>query len=300
MSTLRITRGLPAAGKTTWAKAWVAEDPSSRARVNRDDLRAMMFETPDYSWPQEVAVTEAARAAVRALLASGRDVVADDTNLRPKYVREWIRFARANGAEVEVTEFPVSVEEAIARDAQRAKPVGAEVITRMAGKFLRKGHLLPIPDDFYEDEDTETGLYEPKPDSLPTVLVDIDGTLALMGDRSPYDLAKVSDDLPNRGVIEAVKAAAAAGTSIVYLSGREDSCRAATEAWLDEHVGIPGPLYMRPTDDRRKDSIVKRELFDAHIRDDRDVLYVLDDRKQVVDAWRALGLTVFQVAPGDF
>ncbi|MDJ0647343.1 MAG: hypothetical protein QNJ60_01435 [Xenococcaceae cyanobacterium MO_188.B19] len=29
-------------------------------------------------------------------------------------------------------------------------------------------------------------------------------------------------------------------------------------------------------------------------------LFILDDRQQVVDMWRSLGLTVFQVAEGDF
>lgn len=299
MSTLYVTRGLPAAGKTTWAKAWVAVDPANRARINRDDLRAMAYETPDYSWPQEAAVTEASRAAVRALLAAGRDVVADDTNLRPKYVREWIRFARANGAEVEVVEFPISVDEAIERDAQRPKPVGGEVIQRMVNKYLRNGHLLPIPDEAF-DVPAEAEPYCPPPEAPSAVMVDIDGTLALHNGRSPYDLTRCGEDLPNAAVIEAVQAAAADEMVIIYCSGREDVAREVTGDWLARHVGVPGPLYMRAADDKRKDSIVKRELFDAHIRDQFDVRYVLDDRQQVVDMWRALGLTVFQVAEGDF
>jgi len=38
---------------------------------------------------------------------------------------------------------------------------------------------------------------------------------------------------------------------------------------------------MRPQGDMRKDSIVKRELFDAHICDQYNVLFVLDDRDQL-------------------
>lgn len=41
MAKLIITRDLPASGKTTWARSWVAEDPIHRTRVNRDDIRAM-------------------------------------------------------------------------------------------------------------------------------------------------------------------------------------------------------------------------------------------------------------------
>lgn len=300
MSTLIVTRGLPASGKTTWARRWVAKDPASRSRVNRDDLREMLFEMPDYSHGQETAVTTAARSAVKALLLAGRDVVTDDTNLRPRYVREWARFAAANGAEIEVVEFPIHPDEAVRRDAARERVVGERVIRRMVEKYLPGGHLLPIPDEAFDFAADEPARYEPKPGTPLAVVVDIDGTLALHNGRSPYDLARVSGDLPNRGVVEAVRAAHAHGNAVVYLSGREDSCRADTQAWLDKHVGVDGPLFMRPAEDKRKDSIVKRELFDAHVRDHYDVLRVYDDRKQVVTMWRALGLTVCQVDEGDF
>lgn len=298
MSTLILTRGLPASGKTTWARAWVAEDPARRVRVNRDDLRAMLYETPDYSWPQEQATTEASRNAVRALLAVGRDVVADDMNLRPKYVREWARFAAANGADLEIVEFPIDPDESVRRDAVRVKPVGEAAIRRMVEKFTRKGQLQPIPDEAMAE--AEPAMYEPAEDSIPAIMVDVDGTLALHNGRSPYDLSRCGDDLPNRGVIAAVQSAAEAEIAVIYCSGREDSVRDATAEWITRHVGVAGPLYMRAADDKRKDSIVKRELFDQHIRDRFDVLYVLDDRQQVVDMWRSLGLTVFQVAKGDF
>lgn len=300
MSTLHITRGLPASGKTTWAHAWVAADPATRARVNRDDFRDMLFGTPDYSWPQEAATTAASRAAVLALLAAGRDVVADDMNLRPKYVREWARFAAANGHDLEVIEFPCSPEESIARDAARERPVGEHVIRRMVEKYLRKGQLLPIPDDVFDD--LEPQLYEPRPGTPPAVIVDIDGTLALHNGRSPYDLTRCGDDLPNPAVIDAVRAVRAIGWDVIYCSGREDTARVTTLDWLEKHAGkTPFELLlMRAADDTRRDSVVKRDLFDKHIRDLYDVRYVLDDRQQVVDMWRSLGLTVFQVAKGDF
>ena len=57
---------------------------------------------------------------------------------------------------------------------------------------------------------------------------------------------------------------------------------------------------MRPEGDSRKDSIIKREIFDAEVRDRWRITGVFDDRQQVVRMWRQLGLTVFQVAEGDF
>jgi hypothetical protein len=57
---------------------------------------------------------------------------------------------------------------------------------------------------------------------------------------------------------------------------------------------------MREAGDSRKDSIVKQELYEKHIEPSYDVFVVLDDRNQVVDMWRSLGLVCLQVAPGDF
>jgi len=57
---------------------------------------------------------------------------------------------------------------------------------------------------------------------------------------------------------------------------------------------------MREVGDMRKDRIVKLELFNEHIRHNYRVVAVWDDRKQVVEMWRALGLTVFHVADGNF
>ena len=97
-----------------------------------------------------------------------------------------------------------------------------------------------------------------------------------------------------------MQAAKRDGLEVIFCSGREDTARETTVQWIAEHVEVPGRLYMRAAGDRRKDAIVKRDLFDRHIRHEYDVRYVLDDRQQVVDMWRALGLTVFQVARGDF
>lgn len=300
MTTLHLTRGLPASGKTTWAREWLAGD-STRRRVNRDDLRAMLFDAPTYSWDQEQQVTELQRATVRTLLRAGHHVVCDDTHLRPKYIREWDRFARANGADIEVHDFPINLEEAVRRDLARERNVGGAVIRRMAERFLRKGEFLPVELGSPDAPPAEAYV---APKSRPyAVIVDIDGTVAHKAPgRDIYDLSRVRDDTPHWPVIEAVRAARRTGMQIVFCSGRDESSRSATEDWLAAHVyRTPSePLFMRAEGDRRRDSIVKRELFDANIRHEYDVRYVLDDRNQVVEMWRSLGLTCFQVAEGDF
>lgn len=131
----------------------------------------------------------------------------------------------------------------------------------------------------------------------PAVIVDIDGTLALKGDRSPYDMTRVGEDTVNWPVAGIVHALSE-WYDIVYCSGRSEDARAATEQWLRTN-DLSGPLYMRAEGDTRRDSVVKRELLDR-IGEFYDVQAAIDDRQQVVDMWRAAGLLCLQVAPGDF
>ena len=299
MPTLTITRGLPASGKTTWARQHAAT--TGAARVNRDDLRAMMFDQlHGLTWEEEKAVTDAARAQTAAHLNAGRDVVADDMNLRPRYVREWRALARLHGADLVVHAMPdTDPDECTRRDAARGGKVGETAIRALAAKYLRGGTYLPVPDDH---PDPRHAPYAPAPGTPAAVMVDIDGTLAARGDRSPFDWGRVAEDTPVEAVVVAVRAARDAGYRIIFCSGRSDECRRETREWLAKYAGhTPSePLLMRAADDMRKDAVVKLELFDRHVRDSYNVRYVLDDRQQVVDAWRSIGLTVFQVAEGNF
>ncbi len=92
------------------------------------------------------------------------------------------------------------------------------------------------------------------------------------------------------------------GYPVAFVSGRDEVCRQQTETWLLRHqVGLAtDPLFMRPHKDNRPDHEVKAEIYKRDIEPHWDVAYVLDDRNQVVAMWRELGLTVLQVADGDF
>jgi hypothetical protein len=89
-------------------------------------------------------------------------------------------------------------------------------------------------------------------------------------------------------------------TRIILCTGRSENVREVTEAWLrDNHIEY-NALYMRPSGDFRKDSVVKVELLQQIINDYGKPYLWFDDRQQVVDALRAQGIRVLQVAPGDF
>lgn len=140
-----------------------------------------------------------------------------------------------------------------------------------------------------------------------TIIVDIDGTLALRNGRGPFHWSKVSTDLPNKRVVALVEDLAAVGHHILFMSGREDvdNCRKDTIQWLRDNLDfleaddVP-ELYMRAKGDNRPDDEVKYELFDNHVRNFNDISFVLDDRSKVVKMWREIGLTCLQVAEGNF
>ncbi|MFI5931519.1 AAA family ATPase [Actinoplanes sp. NPDC051494] len=298
MTRLLITRGLPASGKTTFARKL----QPNVVRVNRDDLRRMLHGQRLLTQWAEGQVTHAQRASVEALLRARVDVIVDDTNLRGRTVRDWAELAARFHATFEVHDFTdVPIEECLRRDAGRTgdEHVGEAPIRRMHERYL-KGKNLPLPIPYVEPGGPGL-VYEPDPELPAVVLVDIDGTVALMRNRSPFDWSRVGEDAPNPAVISVVRAMHAAGNAIVFCSGRDEVCRGETQAWLDLYVDVPYEgLFMRPAGDSRKDAIVKREIFDQEIRDRWRVAGVFDDRQQVVRMWRELGLTVFQVAEGDF
>lgn len=141
---------------------------------------------------------------------------------------------------------------------------------------------------------------------LRAVLGDLDGTLALLRDgpetRSPFDWHRVGEDVPNPPVAELWQLLAESGRyQMLLLSGRDGVCRPETEMWLAaQHIPYHD-LLMRPPGDNRKDAVVKRELYDKHIAGRFEVVFVLDDRDQMVKMWREeLGLPCFQVAYGNF
>ena len=87
---------------------------------------------------------------------------------------------------------------------------------------------------------------------------------------------------------------------IIITTGRDGVCEEATRKWLKDN-GVPyDDFYIRKAGDNRKDNIIKSEIYMDHIRPKYDVKFVIDDRDQVVDMWRSLGLRVLQVAPGNF
>ena len=303
MAKLTILRGISGSGKSTWARQ------QNALVVSRDDIRDAQFwihknNPADYyaqdkerlSWCERF-VSIIQDNTVEGLLKSGADVIVDNTNIEWKFVKALAKIGYRCGAEVEVKVFDMDLGTAMMRDEFRGRNggrwVGNDVIKKQYDRFSKNKSLTLDPVFVPEP-------YNGTPGKPKAFLVDIDGTLAHMRDyRGPFDWKKVGlDDVDE--VISSIVRLLDLDYHIVVMSGRDSVCRRETMMWLDEHDIPWDQLFMRPERDMRPDNLIKAELFDTYVRDNYDVQFVLDDRDQVVDMWRRMGLTCLQVAPGDF
>jgi predicted kinase len=293
MKKVLILRGLPASGKSTFARKLLAENPNAWKRLNKDELRAMLDDSA-HTPANEQFVNRIRDILLMEALKARKNVVIDDTNLTEKPIEQITQVAKKytehSGIQVhiEIKEITASLEECLERDALREKKVGSEVIMQMYRTHVLKNERGP----HYQEQD----------DTLPhAILCDLDGTLAILHDRSPFDSKRCETDLLNIPIAEIVKTYHQKGVKIILMSGREDDSRSQTMNWLSYNKIPYNALYMRKKGDMRKDSIIKKELYEAHVKGQFFVQFVLDDRNQVVDLWRLeLGLPCLQVNYGDF
>ena len=138
MNKLIICRGIPASGKTFWAKQWVLEDPEHRVRINQDDIRLMLGK---YWVPsREKLVQEIQFDAIIEALNREFDVVIDNTNLNNKVLDQFNRLIRTfEDYEIEYKDFfdtPLSV--CIERDKNRDLQVTEKVIRSFYNNYKDK------------------------------------------------------------------------------------------------------------------------------------------------------------------
>ena len=295
---IKFMQGIQGSGKTTWAKEF-CEGNKDWVRVSRDDIRHMRGQ---YWIPKDEKMISAMETSlILTALSAGKKVVVDAMNLnherdikgRVASLEEEISRNAEEKIEFKlmhtVKSFKdVSLEKCIARDKARANSIGEKVIRRTWEKYLGP----------------EPVVYEESIRSPVCQIYDIDGTLANRTDRGPFDWSRVIEDMPNQPIVDMLRLNSHS-RNIFIFSGRDSVCREATVKWLSNYGMREGVEYqaliMRPQGDTRKDSTVKREMFEEHIRGQYLCEFVVDDRDQVVDIWRKeLGLTCLQVNYGDF
>ena len=285
-----LMKGLPGSGKSTLAKKIIAENPETYKRINRDDLRAM-FDNGNTSDKNEKFVKKVRDLLIVKALQEGKSIVIDDTNLSETNLRRVSQLVEEYNTkfneevEIEVMEVNTDVAVCLERDALREKPVGEKVIRKMHRQFFK-----------------DSPEYCAQNPNLPKAIIcDLDGTLALMNGRNPFDAIKCDEDEINNPVANVLRNYKKLGYNILLVSGREDRYKEPTLRFLKKHEIEYDNLIMRKSKDSRKDSIIKTEIYNEFIKDKYFVEFVLDDRNQVVDTWRNdLKLPCFQVYYGDF
>lgn len=297
---MTIIRGVSGSGKSTWSRQ------QNATVVSRDDLRVLLFPMPVeeyYQAPSEVfaareqKVTVAQDAMVDAFLRIGQDVIVDNTNVQWKFVKALAKIGYRRGAEVELKVFDVPLKDCLARNDKRGMAGGRyvqpEIIKKQYESFSKNKSMTLDPVQVPKP-------YHGTPGKPKAFLVDIDGTLAHMRDlRGPFDWNKVRLDEVDAVIAEIVMRLATSWDKdfkVIVMSGRDESSRQQTIDWLKDYEIPFDELFMRPAGDMRPDNLIKAELFDAYVRDNYDVQFVLDDRQQVVDMWRRMGITCLQVA----
>ena len=323
MRTIIITRGLPGCGKSTWAKEQLKKEPGRFKRINNDDIRFMTDDGYTFGSDTTTFLNSATAQLAHLALSQGFDVILDNTYLNKKVVGKVHQFAASYG-DVKVVEkvFPVSIEECVRRNNLREGrariPEKAIHDMARAAKIDKVGFRDIVDKETYYPRQTP----EPSPD-LPAnrrkaIICDLDGTLAIINGRNPYDAAKCADDLPNIPVVECIKAMYHAGYEILFVSGRNACYREPTETFIQHYCtetryvpkfardveveeSIPYKLFMRKDGDYRDDRIVKSEIYEEHIEQNYDVLFVIDDRPKIVRTWRyEVGLPVFAIDDREF
>ena len=294
MPELVMTYGLPASGKSTWAIEKVVTQ--KYVRINKDDLRKMLHNSK-WSKENEKLILKIRNYIVFELMLEGKDIIIDDTNLSPKHKHTLENLVAIFNKQMmkerpetkpyifRVMDFThVSLEECLKRDSKRANWVGEKVIKDMYNEYLK-----PQVEKIKQDA------------TLPKAIIcDLDGTLAIHNGRTPFEYDKCDTDLVNQTILNIVQNYNETH-HIIFVSGREAHCMDKTKDWLIDKCKLQDfDLHMRAIGDFRKDSIIKKEIFDNNIKSCYNVEFVLDDRNSVVDMWRDIGLTCLQVNEGNF
>ena len=293
-----VLQGAPACGKSTWAKEY-AENHKDTVIVCRDSIR----ESTGVYWvpEREGYISQVEEMQIRSALAAGLNVIIDATNLNPKTIAKWDALAAETGAEIEYKKFIISYKEALERDEARGKNGGRAVGKEVVRRFFKNY----FPEMLTEMNDVRP-IKEADDTKIPVVLCDIDGTVALRHNRSPFDLSKVSEDSFDPRMKRLLQTLNEK-YHIIFLSGREgtEQCRRDTEQWITDNFkprmyDFGWELLMRKDGDHRNDAIIKAEIYDNEISPDYDVVCAFDDRDRVVKMWREKGILCNQVYYGDF
>ena len=271
--------------------------------INRDSLRKMFHDSywfRDRSMRNisESFIHKASFVLAELAFKEHKNMYIDETNLSDKSYRQWEKFSAEKNITMEVKDFrDVPLKVCLDRDAARDRSVGESVIREKYNRFIKP--MLSGNDLLQSAPSTDLVPYDPYLEDA--VVCDVDGTVAKIDHRSPYDVSDCQNDYVHEDIVALLNIFVEKGYKILFVSGRDGGlARDKTVEWAEKN-NIPfDGLFMRPAGDNRRDDDIKTEIYHKYLEGNYNILYVLDDRNRTVDAWRSLGLRTLQVASGDF
>lgn len=282
MNKIYMMKGLPGSGKTTRAKEIYSfyNQIKPMKYTSKDKIRS---KNPNI---KEKEVIKIQNQEIMDAINNNYDIIMDDTNLNPYHERRIKEMIWNKNYILKIEKMKTPLNECIKRDAERKeKTVGRDTIYKMWIKY-------------YKETQKNTLKYTKKLG----VIVDVDGTIAIMGNRNPYATNQdVLYDRPNTDIIELVLMYEKQGYEIIFVSGREGKkeCYEATKKWIEQNIG-KYKLMMRKENDTRKDYIIKKEILQNLQEQGYEIKIAIDDRNQTVQMWRNNEITTLQVEEGNF
>jgi len=133
-------------------------------------------------------------------------------------------------------------------------------------------------------------------EKINAIIVDLDGTLAILNSRGPFEWENVESDNLNRPIAELMAMSQKHSYKTIILSGRDEAASEKTIKWLNQNDIIYDKLYLRPSNNQMSNADYKRMIFINEIQAKYNVLFILEDLPEVVKMWRDdFDLTVFQI-----
>ena len=294
---LILCRGIQGSGKTTFARAWVTEDPEHRVRINNDDIRNML----GVYWvtSREKLVSSIKKNMAEEAINRGYDIVVDNMNLNAKEILFWKDMVKTANMdpdgykyEIEFKDFFIPLEECIRRDAMRPNPIGEKVIRET---WKRYKHFIQTTE--VENYVNNLRQYTGKPKCI---VIDMDSTMCFNTTKRPWfgegAAEGMINDVPNTGLVDIVRQLQEEFL-IVVATGRDTTQEEVTKQWLSKQGINVDEFYFRTNKDYRKGVVVKKEQIEA-ILEKYDIVAIFDDCEPIVNMYREMGLTVLQPNKG--
>lgn len=293
-----ILRGPSGCGKSTWTQTFLGIHPGTVV-VSRDIIRHAFGMQGKGVLPQgdERLVNKIEMDMLRRAVREDRHVVVDNTNLDDRRASAYATEAHLMGTcfeevnlydpakddvYIQRSDIPTNAVRRQCKSAKKMNPLQARV-----ERIVPVGNNPDLPDAY---------------------IFDVDGTLAdSKGIRSPYDYSKVSGDRLISSVSEVavslqmqfyINDESEAVPRVIFVSGRDEYCRAETEQWLRDNLAFEPELYMREHGDDRHDAQVKYDILRNDILPSFHVLGAFDDRARVVQMWQSAGIRTMDCGQG--